>query len=144
MLIHAANAFHISSHWFVLTTRKPESISNPTSLSSFESDDSFPGQLSFLESFETEGSYICNCNFAKLDKYSSSQVSLSSVPLFSYSKALFVSSDFDIFMLKLVLSSKFLWTSLSLLDILYNKPLSTFFFLIVITSMVREINNFLF
>ena len=40
--MQVANVFCINSHWFVFTTRTPESISNLTSASS-ESDDSFPG-----------------------------------------------------------------------------------------------------
>ena len=68
------------------------------------------------------------CSFVRSDKYSSSKVSLSLVPLFSSSKALFRSSDVDIFIMKLVLSSKFVLSFLSLLDILYKKALSTIFF----------------
>ena len=49
-------------------------------------------------------------------------------PLFSSSEALFASSDFDIFMMKLVLSSKFVLSFLSSLDIFYNKALSTIIF----------------
>ena len=57
--------------------------------SSSKSDDSFPGQFSFMTSFETQGLFMHSCNFVKSDKYSWSEVSLSSVPLFSFSEALF-------------------------------------------------------
>ena len=63
-------------------------------VSSSESDDSFPGQFSFTDSFETQVFYMYGCSFVKSDKYSSSEISLSSIPLFSSSEALFISSDF--------------------------------------------------
>ena len=95
---------------------------------SSESDDSFPGQFSFTDSFETQGSYMFGSSFVKSDNYLLSEVSLSSVPLFSSSKALFKSSDFDIFKIKLILSSKFVLSFLSLLDILYNTARSAIVF----------------
>ena len=67
-------------------------------------------------------------SFVKSDNYLLSEVSLSSVPLFSSSKALFISSDFDIFRIKLVLFSTFVVSFLSLLDILYNTALSAIVF----------------
>ena len=48
----------------------------------------------------------------------------SSVPLFSSSEALFISSDFEIFIIKLVLSSKFVLSFRSSFDILHKKGLS--------------------
>ena len=93
----------MSSHRFVFIT--PKSISNPTSSFS-ESHHYFPGQCSFTDTFETQGSNMYGCSFAKSEKYSSSEVSLSSVQLFSSSEALFINSDFDILVMKLVLSSK--------------------------------------
>ena len=86
-----------------------------------ESDDSFPRQFSLTGTFETQGSYMYGYSFVKSDKYSSSQVPLSSFPLFPSSKARFIRSDFDIFHTKLVLSSKFVLSFLSLLNILYKK-----------------------
>ena len=75
---------------------------------SSESDNLFPRQFSFTDSFETQGSYMYDCSFVKYGNYSSSEVSLSSVLLFSSSEeALFINSDFNIFMMKLFLSSKF-------------------------------------
>ena len=107
---------------------------------SSESDDSFPGQFYFTDSFETQGSYMYGCSFVKSDKYSSSEISLSSIPLFSSSEALslFRVSDFDFFMVKPVLSSKFTLSFLSLLDILYKKAYSTIVFLNAMTSMIRK------
>ena len=61
------------------------------------------------------------------------------------STAYCISSEFDIFITILVLSSKFVLSFLRLLDILYKKALSTFFFFFfddVIDQ--KEINNFLF
>ena len=110
--------------------------------SSSESDDSFPYQFSFRDSFETQGLHMYDCSFLKSDKYSSSEVSLSSVPLFSSSRALFVSSDFDIFMMKLCFT-KICFESL--VDILVEKALSTIvFFECIDTNVQKEINNFVF
>ena len=57
---------------------------------------------------------------------------------FLSSEALFLSSDFDIFMIKLVLSSKFVMSFSSLLDILYKIALSTTVFLNAMTLMIRK------
>ena len=127
----------LCSHWFVLTIRTPESISILL-LSSSKSDDSFPWKLSFIESLETQSSYICNCSFEKSDKYSSFEVQLSSVPLFSPSEALFISSDFGRFMLDLVLSSKLVLSFLSLLDVLNKKAPSTIVLLNAMKSMIGK------
>ena len=67
-------------------------------VSSSESDDSFPGQFPFTDSFEAQGSYMYGCSFVKSDKYSLSEVSLLSVPLFSSSETLFISSDLATFL----------------------------------------------
>ena len=85
-------------------------------MSSFESDDSFLGQFSFTDSFETR--FMYGCNFVK-PNYSSSEVILFSDTLFSSSEALLISD---------IISSKFVLNFLSLLDILYKKALSTIFF----------------
>ena len=127
----------LCSHWFVLTIRTPESISILL-LSSSKSDDSFPWKLSFIKSLETQSSYICSCSFEKSDKYSSFEVQLSSVPLISPSEALFISSDFDRFMLDLVLSSKFVLSFLSLLDVLNKKAPSTIVLLNAMKSMIGK------
>ena len=127
----------LCSHWFVLTIITPESISILL-LSSSKSDDSFPWKLSFIESLETQSSYICSCSFEKSDKYSSFEVQLSSVSLFSPSEALFISSDFDSFMMYLVLSSKFVLSFLSLLDILYKKAPSTIVLVNAMKSVIRK------
>ena len=78
-------------------------------VSSSAADDFFPGQFYFTEFCETQGLYMYGCSFVKSDKYSSPEVSLSSVPLFSSSEALslFIGSDF--FIVKLILSSKFIF-----------------------------------
>ena len=114
MFIQATNVFCMSSHRFVFIT--PEGISNPASFFS-ESHHSFTAQCSFTDTFETQASNIYDCSFAKSEKYSSSEVLLSSVQLFSSSEALFINSDFDILVMKLVLSSKSFLSSLSLIDI---------------------------
>ena len=62
---------------------------------SYESDDSFPGEFSFMDCFKTQRLYLNDCSFVKSDSYSSSEVSHSSIPLFSSSEAQFISSDFD-------------------------------------------------
>ena len=110
---------------------------------SFESDDSFPGQFSFTDSFETQGSYMFGGSFVKSDNYLLSEVSLSPVPLFSSSKALFISSDFDIFKIKLILSSKFVLSFLSLLDIWYNTARSAIVFWTNEVNDQKKVNNFL-
>ena len=127
----------LCSHWFVLTIRTPESISILL-LSSSKSDDSFPWKLSFIESLETQSLYICSCSFEKSDKYSSFEVQLSSVPLISPSEALFISSDFDRFMLDLVLSSKFVLSFLSLLDVLNKRAPSSILLLNAMKSMIGK------
>ena len=66
-------------------------------VSSSESDYSFPLWFPFTCSFESWGSYMYCCSFAKSDKYLLLEVSLSSVPLFSSSEALFISSGFYTF-----------------------------------------------
>ena len=66
-------------------------------VSSSESDYSFPLWFPFTGSFESWGSYMYCCSFAKSDKYLLLEVSLSSVPLFSSSEALFISSGFYTF-----------------------------------------------
>ena len=107
---------------------------------SSEPDYSFPGQFYFTDFFETQGSYMYGCSFVKSGTYSSSEISLSSGPLFSSSEALslFRGSDFDIFLVKPVLSSKFVLSFLRLLDILYKKAYSTIVFLNAMTSMIRQ------
>ena len=77
-------------------------------MSPSEFDDTFPEQFSLTSSFETQGLYMHGYSFVKSDKFSSSKASLSSVPLLSSPEALFINSDFDNFMMKLVLSSKFI------------------------------------
>ena len=78
-------------------------------------------------------------SFVKSEKYPSSEVSLYSVLLFSFSKVMFISQDFDIFMMKLDLSSKFVFSFLILLDILDKKTLSTIvFFLNAMKSVIRK------
>ena len=67
-----------------------------------EFDHSFSEQFFFTDSFETQGSYVYGCSFVKSDKYASSEVSLSSVSLFSSSEVLFTSSGLEIFIMKLV------------------------------------------
>ena len=42
--------------------------------SSSESDDYFPGQFTFTDSFETQGLYMYGCILVNSDKYSSSEV----------------------------------------------------------------------
>ena len=82
----------MANHWFVFTTRMPESIFNPTSVFLTESNDSFPGEFSFMDSFETQGLYMHSFSLVKSDKYSLSEFSLSSAPLFSSFEVLFMSS----------------------------------------------------
>lgn len=92
---------------------------------------------SFLSnSCKTQGLYLYGCGFVKPDKYSSSEISHSSVPLFSSSGALFLSSDFDILMRKLALFSEFVLRFLSLRDILYKQRFDV--------SDQKKSNNFLF
>ena len=140
LFIQAANASCTSSHWFVFSTRTPESISNLPSSSKFV--DSFPGQFSFLD-FEKQGSYLYSCSLVKRDKYSPSEALLSPVPLFLSSEALFISSYFDIFIMKLVLSSRFV-SSFRVYLIFYIRNSYHDFFLNVMTSMIRKRLNFLF
>ena len=94
---------------------------------SSEPDDSFLEQFFLTDSFETQDLYMYDCRFAKSDKYSSSEVSPSSVSLFLSSEALllFIGPSFYIFMDKLVLSSKFILSFLSLLDILLKEVRNT-------------------
>ena len=94
---------------------------------SSEPDDSFLEQFFLTDSFETQDLYMYDCRFAKSDKYSSSEVSLSSVSLFLSSEALllFIGPSFYIFMDKLLLSSKFILSFLSLLDILLKEVRNT-------------------
>ena len=106
---------------------------------SSESNDSSLGQLSFTGSLETQDLCMYGSSFAKSEKYPSSEVSLYSVLLFSFSKEMFISQDFDIFMMKLDLSSKFVFSFLILLDILDKKTLSTIvFFLNAMKSVIRK------
>ena len=105
-------------------------------VTSSEPDDSFP--FLFTDSFETQGLYMYGFSFVKWEKYSSSELSLSLVPLFSSSRALFTSSGPDIFMMKLVYSSKFVFNFPSLLYVLYKKAFSTIAFLKAMTSMIRK------
>ena len=94
---------------------------------SSEPDDSFLEQFFLTDSFETQDLYMYDCRFAKSDKYSASEVSLSSVSLFLSSEALllFIGPSFYIFMDKLLLSSKFILSFLSLLDILLKEVRNT-------------------
>ena len=59
---------------------------------SSKSDDSFPGQFCFTDSFETLDSYMHGYSFVKSAKYSLPEVSLSSVPLSLSFEGLFISS----------------------------------------------------
>lgn len=105
---------------------------------SSESNDSFFGQFSFTDSLETQDLCMYGSSFVTSDKYSSSEVSLYSVLLFSFSKVMFRSQDFEIFMMKLDLSSKFVFSFLILLDILDKKTLSTIVFLNAMKSVIRK------
>ena len=95
-------------------------------VTSSEPDDSFP--FLFTDSFETQGLYMYGFSFVKWEKYSSSELSLSLVPLFSSSRALFTSSGPDIFMMKLVYSSKFVFNFPSLLMFYIRKLLARLLF----------------
>ena len=112
--------------------------------SSSKSDDSFPGQFSFMTSFETQGLFMHSYNFVKSDKYSWSEVSLSSVPLFSFSEALFVNSGFGIFIMKFVLPSKFVLSFLSYLIFYVRKLLARLLFERDDVDDLKKVNNFLF
>ena len=65
---------YVSSHWFVFTTRKNKTVFPILLVSSSESDDSFPKQFSFTDSFEIRGSYMYGFSFVKSDKYSLTEV----------------------------------------------------------------------
>ena len=125
----------MGSHWFVYITGTPESISNPTNFFFwiwwFFSWAVFCHRLFWSTGFV----HVRLRSFVKWDKDSSTTVSLSWVPWFS---AVFISSDFDIFIIELVLSSKFVLNFLSLLDIWCKEALSTIDFLNAMTSMVRK------
>ena len=73
---------------------------------------------------ETQSLYISDCSFVKSDKYSSSEVSLSSFPLFPSSEALFLRWWNLIYLQNLFWSFEFTWY---LYDILYKKLLKQFF-----------------
>ena len=129
----------MSSLWFAFTTHKNTReyfqfycclLLNLTIL--------FVGQFYFRDSFQTQGLYMYGCRFVKSGKYSSSEVSIFSVALFPFFEALFISSDFGIFILKLVWSSSFFLSFLGLLDIFWKKAPSTIIFLNAITSMIRK------
>ena len=129
----------MSSLWFAFTTHKNTReyfqfycclLLNLTIL--------FVGQFYFRDSFQTQGLYMYGCRFVKSGKYSSSEVSIFSVPLFPFFEALFISSDFGIFILKLVWSSSFFLSFVGLLDIFWKKAPSTIIFLNAITSMIRK------
>ena len=126
----------MSSLWFAFTTKTSESISTSTAV--FSRIWWFFSWLAFFQGlFWNTGLYMYGCSFLKSGKYSSSEVPLSSILFFSSSKILFVSSDFDIFLIKL-LSSKFVLSFLSLFDIWYKKALSTIVFLNAMTFMIRK------
>ena len=112
--IQGANAFCMSCLWFAFSTKTPAGISNSTALF-FRSDYSFPRHLFFRDSFKTPGLYMHGWYYS--DNYSSSEVSLYSFPLFPSSEVLFINSSFGMFLMKLVLSSKFVLSFWSLLDI---------------------------
>ena len=107
IFIEAASAFCMSSNWFVFTTRTPESVSNLTSVF-FWIWRLFSWAL-YSWTLETQGSYIYDCSFVKPDKYSSSEVSLSSFPLFPSSEALFLRWWNLIYLQNLFWSFEFTW-----------------------------------
>ena len=106
-------------------------------VSSSESDDSFPYQFSFTDSFETQGLCMYGYHFVKSDKYSSSKVSLFSVLLFSSFEALFIVQTWT-FLSRNMLSSKLVLSFLSLLNILHKKALSAIVFFSAIMSIIRK------
>ena len=113
-------------------------------LLSSESGNFFTWQFSFTDSFETQVTYMYCCSFKKSDKYSSAEVSLSSVPLFSSSEALVISYDSDIFVMKIALSWKFVGRLLSLLEVLYKnirKPLAQLFLLLLFLLFIFVFNT---
>ena len=64
-------------------------------------------QFSFLiDALEIQGSYMYACSFEESDMDSSLEDSLSWVKLFSSSEEFCIGSEFDIFTMNLVLSSK--------------------------------------
>ena len=126
----------MSSHWFVITTRTSESISNPTSVFFwiwwFFSLPVFCQGLFWNTGFVHVHLRLCKVRQVFIDW------SLIEVPWFSSSETLFISSDIDIFMMKLLLSSRFVLHFLSLLDILCKEAISTISFLNAMTSMIRK------
>ena len=113
-------------------------------LPSSECGNFFTWQFSFTDSFETQVTYMYCCSFKKSDKYSSAEVSLSSVPLFSSSEALVISYDSDIFVMKIALSWKFVGRLLSLLEVLYKnirKPLAQLFLLLLFLLFIFVFNT---
>ena len=110
-------------------------------LPSSESDYSFPREISLGGTFLKNIGFVhVGYSFVKSGKDLSSEVLLSSVSLFSFSVPLFIRSGFDVFMIKLVLSSKFALSFLSLIYVLYKNC----FFERNHVSDQKAINNFLF
>ena len=135
----AANAFCLRIHWFAFTTRTPEIISNLIGVF-FWIWLFFLWAVFFHVLFWNTGFVHVWLQLNKVRHVFIIWSFTFWVPLFSSSEALFISSDFDIFIMKLILSSKFVLSFLSLLDILYEKAHSTifFFFLNAMMSMIRK------
>ena len=79
----------MSSHWLYLS-QEHQRVFSTLLVSSSQFDDSFLGQFSFTDSFETQGLHMYGCSFVNTENYSSSEVLLSSVPLFSSFETLFM------------------------------------------------------
>ena len=91
----------------------------------------------FGDSFETKGLYTgYGCSFVKSGIFLSWEFPLSLAPWFSSSEALFIISDFDTFMMKLVFYSNLFWVFWVYLIFLYKKVLARLFN--AMTSMIRK------
>ena len=129
----------MSSHWFVFTTRT-QRVFQILLVSFSETDNSFPEHFFFrtLLKHVKKCSYLYVCSFVKSDKYSWSEISLFLSTIIFIFQSTFLSLDFDVCMMRLDLSLKFVLRFLSLLDILHKKALSTIAFFNKMTLMIRK------